>query len=123
MKTKYFILLIFISACFNKDKGGSGYYFVQNNSIEDFSVTYRLLPEHGSFEDTVEVASNTQVELYHLFEIGINPRPSDAFQSIIVLDLNQNIIYMQDPIDDSLWQADAQFKRNYGRTNYYLVID
>jgi hypothetical protein len=123
MKPIYLIILIFISSCFNKDEGGSGYFFAQNNSVQNVFVTYKLLPEHGSFEDTVDLALDSKVELYHLFEIGVNPKPSDAFQFIYILDENYNTLLVQDPIDDSQWQADQLFKRSYGRTNYYLVFE
>lgn len=106
------------------DPEGSATFYVKN--LRSTPVTIRAVTNQGTNSRTVEVTAQAQgtVKLMEDSGIGLNPHPEYSFTSLEALDQSNTVIYSQNPISNSEWEAvvNNPNKATYYHTDYTIQI-
>ncbi len=117
------VLFLSLVSCV-RDFWGSGTYLFENASNEIVIVITYSSHELMEFDTTLSILPNTIDTIHHIAAIGCNFSPS-FLDWLRVYDSNWQLIYEQNPIDESLWIVEPQYKKgDYGHTlNTFIFTD
>ena len=118
-----FVCIAAASCRVDDEPAGIAYYYIRNLTDQSFIVYYQLTNNLGSEEGSKTITSNKSTEIFFDAIIGVNPKPSDTFQWLIIRDTNNDVYTEQDPVDNDVWAQELFFDSGYGRTNYYWIIE
>lgn len=127
MKKIFVLTVLFLSlvSC-ARDFWGSGTYLFENASNETVIVITYSSHELMEFDTTLSILPNTIDTIHHVAAIGSNFSPT-FLDWLRVYDSNWQLIYEQNPIDESLWIVEPQYKierGDYGHTlNTFVFTD
>lgn len=116
------------------DYGASSYYYISNKTGTNLQVTYKIA--FIEMDSTVIVPADTTFEIFQAGDIGIPPKPSEAFNKIEISQLMENqsppfltIYPVTDEdwtiIDEDLNEIDPESTNIYrkdGSAHYELII-
>ncbi|PTL84870.1 hypothetical protein [Vitiosangium sp. GDMCC 1.1324] len=103
---------------------GAATYFLDNQSSHVLRVEWKTTVQLGSETQNVgSVPSGTVKELLSDSIFGVNPRPTDTFESLALYRVDTGgRVYLQEPIRDEAWVSERKDSRYLGTTHHTLRI-
>lgn len=115
------------------DYGVTSYFYVNNQTGSDLQLTYKIA--FIEMDSTVTVPADTTLKIFQAGDIGMSPKPSDAFHKISVYRFteNQSTLFLTiDPVTDGDWmivdedlnEVDPESTNRYGEdgSSYYELV-
>lgn len=108
-----FILLSLLTSC-KEDKddyviyecAGSSTYYIDNQSSQSFTAKFSGTLLSEQLDTATVIQPKQRIKLGQDGQFGYIPKPADTFSKFAlykIVEGNQQVLYAQEPVDNSLW--------------------
>ncbi len=122
------LLALVLYSCNRGEESGSGDFIIVNNSSKTVQVETQKVPQlSDEIDTTVAISPHSSLLIFSDAIIGVNITPTTTYTKMKILlpDTDSlKSVYTQDPIDESKWEIEKQYSKEYGHTvNRFTFTD